>query len=87
MSIRHSVLPTKGLHTFVFAVLRCFTICQEILIVVALSVHSDGVAPVHNRQHVLPVSDGIWHQDFFHKASMAASQTIHTEKIEECPSF
>ena len=87
MIIRHFVLPTKGLHTFVFAVLGCFTIRQEILIVGALSVHSDGVAPVHNSQHVLPVSNSIWHQDFFHKASMAASQTVHTENREECSSF
>ena len=86
MIIRHFVLPTKGFHTFVFAVLRCFTIRQEILIVGALSVHSDGVAPVHNRQHVLPVGHGVWHQDLFHKASMGASKTTHTEILEECSS-
>ena len=84
MSIRHSVLPTKGLHTFIFAVLRCFTISQKVLIVGTLSVHPDGVAPVHNGQHVLPVSDSFWYQDFLHKASMGASQTIHTENIKEC---
>ena len=73
MSIRHSVLSAIGVNTFVFAVLRCLTIYQEVLIVGALSVHSDGVAPVHNGQHVLPVSNGVWHQDFFYKASVAAS--------------
>ena len=87
MSIRHSVLPTKGLHTFVFAVLRLLTISEEVLIVGTLSVHSDGVAPVHNSQHVLPVGHGIRNQDLFHKASMGASKSSHTENMkEECSS-
>ena len=83
MSIRHSVLPTKGLHTFIFAVLRCFTICQKVLIVGTLSVHSDGVAPVHNGEHVLPVGHRVWHQDLLHKATMGPLQTAHTEVMEE----
>ena len=82
MSIRHSVLPTKGFHTFVFAVLRRLVRTQEILVVVTLPVDSDGVAPVHDSQHVLPVGDGLWHQDFLHEAAVGASETAHTGNVE-----
>ena len=55
MRVRHLVLAAGGPHTALLAVLGGVPRGQEVLVVAALPADPDGVAPVDDGEHVLPV--------------------------------